>query len=189
MHSVDPSSRSTVLVVCFGNLCRSPMAEGLFRAVLPRDQWRVASAGTHAIGGDSPTRGARDALRRIAGLDISHQRSKPLTVDLLREADHVFTMSRRQALEAAALLPQVAPRVRLLGAFAPAHESADLPADPHGDDADAMEIPDPMGESADTYEACCRRIDDCVRAAAQWLAEGADPGAAPASVATWLERA
>lgn len=188
MRSSDPSSRRTVLVVCFGNLCRSPMAEALFRAALPRDRWRVVSAGTHAIGGDPPTKGAREALLRHAALDIAHQRSKPLTVDLLRDADFVFTMSRRQALEAAALFPKAAPAVRLLGAFAPNEAQGDGPADPGRDAADSDEIADPMGGSAATYAACCARLDECVRAAAAWLRDDAEATDAPASVATWMAR-
>lgn len=189
MRSTDPS-KQTVLVLCFGNLCRSPMAEGLFRNALPRDEWRVVSAGTHAIGGDAPTPGACEAMRQIAGIDISHQRSRPLTVDLLRSADHVFAMSRQQALEAAALLPDAAPRIRLLGAFAPTDGPGDGPVDPTGRPAGPDEVADPMGGAPETYVACGRRIEDCVRAAAEWLLDGAataDDGAPPAT-ADWPKR-
>jgi len=188
MRSSDPSPRRTVLVVCFGNLCRSPIAEALFRAALPPDRWRVVSAGTHAVGGDPPTAGAREALLRHAGLDIADHRSQPLTVDLLRDADFVFTMSRRQALEAAALLPAAAATTRLLGAFAPARRRGEGPADPGGRPAGAHEITDPIGGTAATYAASCERLDDCVAAAAAWLLSDAEPDDAPASVAAWMER-
>jgi protein-tyrosine-phosphatase len=188
MRSPDPSSHRTVLVVCFGNLCRSPVAEALFRAALPREGWRVVSAGTHAIGDDPPTAGAREALLRHAGIDIAQQRSKPLTVDLLRDADFVFTMSRRQALEAAALYPGAARMTRLLGAFAPAEEHGDGPADPGGRSADGHEIADPMGGNAAVYTTCCKRVDECVAKVTAWLLSGAEPEDAPPSVAAWTER-
>lgn len=188
MCSLDPSSRQTILVVCFGNLCRSPMAEALLRARLPATSWRILSAGTHAIGGDPPTPGAHDAISRLDGLDMSHQRSAALTVDLLRQSDHVFTMSREQALEAAALFPPAASRIRLLGAFAPADDEAAGPADPYGGRADPMEIADPMGGDSETYETCCSRLDDSVRAAVEWLNAGAAPAAAPPTVSNWLEQ-
>jgi len=185
MHSADPSPRRTVLVFCFGNLCRSPMAEGLLRQRLAQESWNVISAGTHAVGDDAPTHGACDAIRRLFGIDISDQRSAPLTVDLLRDADFVFAMSRRQALEAAALLPQAAAKIRLLGAFAPASDDAGGPADPYGGDADAMEIADPMGGDAETYESCCRRLHESVSAAADWLHGGGHTAGAPPAVAEW----
>lgn len=188
MPSPNRSSPRTILVVCFGNLCRSPMAEALLRAHLPRTSWRIVSAGTHAIGGDPPTRGALDALYRVRRLDMSHQLSAPLTVDLLRDSDHAFAMSRTQALEAAALFPPAASRIRLLGAFAPAADEAAGPSDPYGDRADPMEIADPMGGTSETYEACCKRLDESVRAVVAWLDAGATRAAAPETVSDWPER-
>lgn len=164
------------------------MAEALLRAQLPATSWRVLSAGTHAIGGDPPTRGAHDAIYRLGGLDMSHQRSAALTVDLLRQSDYVFTMSHEQALEAAALFLPAASRIRLLGAFAPADGEATGPADPYGGRANPMEIADPMGGDSEAYEACCSRLDDSVRAVVEWLNAGATTAAAPAAVSNWLER-
>jgi protein-tyrosine-phosphatase len=164
------------------------MAEALLRARLAEASWRILSAGTHAIGGDPPTPGALDAIYRLAQLEISHQRSAPLTVDLLRQSDHVFTMSRVQALEAAALFLPAASKIRLLGAFAPADGEAMEPADPYGGPADPAEIADPMGGDSETYEACCSRLDDSVRAAVEWLNGGGLPAGAPAAVSNWLER-
>lgn len=187
MHSLDSSSPQTILAVCFGNLCRSPMAEALLRADLPETSWCVLSAGTHAIEGDPPTPGAHDAIYRLRRLDMSHQRSAALTVDLLRRSDHVFTMSRMQALEAAALFPPAAPRIRLLGAFAPAADKAGGPADPYGGQADSMEIADPMGGDDEAYEACCSRLDTSVQAVVEWLNDGAAPASAPTAVSHWLE--
>jgi protein-tyrosine-phosphatase len=166
------------------------MAEALLRAYLPETSWRILSAGTHAIGGDPPTRGAHDAIYRWCRLDMSNQRSAPLTVDLLRRSDHVFTMSRNQAMEAAALFPPAASRIRLLGAFAAADDEATGPADPYGGRADPMEIADPMGGDSEAYEACCSRLDASVRALVEWLNAGASPAAAttPAAVSDWPER-
>lgn len=181
-----PSSRRTVLVVCFGNLCRSPIAEGLFRAALPDDEWLVVSAGTHAVGDDPPTGGAIEAARQVAGIDISGQRSHLLTTDLIEDSEHVFTMSRLQALEAAALVPSAAAKIRLLGAFFPG--DARGITEPGGRRAAAGEIADPMGGDAAAYEDCCRRLGASVDAAARWLRDGAGPDGAPAPVAAWNGR-
>jgi protein-tyrosine phosphatase len=185
MRSPDHSEPRTVLVVCFGNLCRSPMAEAQLRAELAGTDWRVLSAGTHAIGGDPPTRTAQAVIAEMADLDISEQRSSPLTVDRVRRSQHIFTMSRRQALEVVALVPEAASRTRLLGAFAPANSDVDGPADPYGEPADHLEIADPMGGTPDAYRACFARIADATAAVATWLEQGADPLGAPPPVAAW----
>jgi protein-tyrosine-phosphatase len=186
MPADDDIRRRTILVVCYGNLCRSPMAEALLRDRLGERAWKVVSAGTHAAGGDPPTKGACEAIARLASLDISKQRSRPLTTRLIEAADQVFTMSRRQALEAAALFPGAAGRIRLLGAFAPSPHLADAPADPFGDPADELEIADPMGGDPDAYEDCLRRIAAASDAAAAWLLAGAvDEEAAAKAVASW----
>ena len=161
------------------------MAEGLLRVSLPEDGWSVESAGTQAIGGDPPTPEAQDAVATTAGVDISTQRSIPVTVDLLRRCDQILTMSRQQALEVAALAPEVGDRTRLLGAFAPAPAEFDGPADPWGLPAEPDEIPDPMGGDDATYQSCCARLALAVDAVAAWLESGADAAAAPPPVADW----
>ncbi len=179
MPADTSSLRRTVLLVCFGNLCRSPMAEGLFRARLPEPDWQVRSAGTHAMGGAPPTAGACEAVLRLEDVDISEQRSQTLTATMLAEADFVFTMSRQQAYEAAALHPAAAGKVRLLGAFAPDPDQPREPADPFGGAADPLEVADPMGGDQDAYDACCQRLVECADAAVAWLQGGAASEDAP----------
>ena len=162
MPSLRSRSRKTVLAVCFGNLCRSPIAEGLLRDHLPSSRWEVISAGTHAVGGDPPTTGACNAIAKLAGLDISLQRSSPLTADLLRHSDYIFVMSRRQASWAANLDPGVASHIRLLGAFAPKSGLTYQLKDIHGGPTDTMRIPDPMGGNLSLIHLClCRRRERC----------------------------
>jgi protein-tyrosine phosphatase len=100
----------SVLFVCTGNTCRSPMAEGLAKHVLaemkgvPVEQLeeagiRVRSAGV-ATGGGSPASGqAVQAMSRV-GVDIADHTSSVLTADLIQDADAVYTMtdSHRQAV-------------------------------------------------------------------------------------------
>ena len=82
------------MFICTGNVCRSPMAEALFRrAVNGRGDFRVLSAGLGAMDGQPPTPHSVTAMREL-GVDISGQRSRALTTELLRQADFVFGMTR-----------------------------------------------------------------------------------------------
>jgi glycine hydroxymethyltransferase len=77
----------TILFVCTGNVCRSPMAEGLFRhAVQGRGDYEVISAGVGALDGQAPSGYAVQALQEL-GIDISKQRSCSLTGDVVERAD------------------------------------------------------------------------------------------------------
>ena len=76
----------TILFICTGNVCRSPMAEGLFRrAVAGRGEFRVFSAGLGAVDGQPPTPHSVTAMREL-GVDISGQRSRMLTTELVRQS-------------------------------------------------------------------------------------------------------
>ncbi len=87
MNAVDPKS---VLVVCYGNICRSPMAEALLRREFVRARltpgWVVASAGVGAVSGN---RAASGTLRVAAerGLSLEQHRARMLTPEMAAEAD------------------------------------------------------------------------------------------------------
>ena len=178
--------RGHILTICFGNLFRSPMAEALLQDRLPEADWRVSSAGIHAMGGDPPSSLAQLAVSEVEGLDMSELRSSPLTVQDVMVSDYIFTMSRRQAAEVTALAPEAADRVRLLGSFAPSYEETGLSADPGGDVADPEEIGDPIGGDLETCMDCCRRIAEASDKVAAWLQGGADARLAPPTVASGL---
>jgi protein-tyrosine phosphatase len=91
-----------ILVVCEGNICRSPMAAALLAKALPNVG--VISAGTHA----PVDRGADPAaieLMKQRSLDIGEHVTTPLTAAHLREAQLVLTMTRAQRERIEALYP------------------------------------------------------------------------------------
>ena len=107
----------TILFICTGNVCRSPMAEALFRqAADGRGEFRVFSAGLGAVDGQPPTAHSVTAMREL-GIDISGQRSRMLTPELVRQADYIFGMTHSHVDTIALLYPQAAEKTFLLREF------------------------------------------------------------------------
>lgn len=82
-----------ILFVCIGNICRSPMAEGLFRHAMPGKA--VCSAGIHAMVGE-PADPIAVRLMREQGIDISEHRGQALAEWMVKETDLILTMDRQQ---------------------------------------------------------------------------------------------
>ncbi|MBA3581736.1 MAG: low molecular weight phosphotyrosine protein phosphatase [Gammaproteobacteria bacterium] len=85
-----------VLFVCMGNICRSPTAEGVFRAAVERANltahFHIDSAGTHSYHlGHAPDKRSQAAILR-RGIDIGALRSRLITPDDLQHFDYVILM-------------------------------------------------------------------------------------------------
>ena len=123
------------------------MAEGLFRhAVKGRGDFRVLSAGLGAVDGQSPTHFSVLAMQEI-GLDISRQRSRALTAEIVRSADYIFGMTHSHVDTVALLYPQQAEKTFLVREF-------DESLEPYEKD-----ISDPIGSPYDVYVDCRNQIE------------------------------
>jgi len=160
--------RRRILVVCYGNVCRSPFAAVALQRHLDSSEWQVVSAGTNAAEGKPVTELMRAAAAEY-DLDLSAQRSQKVTRSLLRTAELVITMSQRQAEKLLELEPAVRRRIRLLGGFSPQHDVWGLPADPRQAAAAADEIADPSGEGLEFHQECCRRLETAVAQFSLWV--------------------
>ena len=85
------SQLKKVLVVCTGNTCRSPMAEGWLNHKLAGKGWIAESAGVAAWGGDGASPEAVEVMREI-GIDISGHHSKHMEEFLGQKVDTVITV-------------------------------------------------------------------------------------------------
>jgi protein-tyrosine phosphatase len=104
----------TILMVCAGNICRSPMAEGILKGMLP--DRTVTSAGMSAVIGHAADPHAIE-LMRIRGIDISAHRGQQLARWHCLGADMILTMERGQKAMIEQWLPLVRGRVFRVGEF------------------------------------------------------------------------
>ena len=181
-RTIAVGERPHVLVVCSGNLCRSPLAAALLRRRLDAAgiEATVSSAGTMAPPGAAPDR----KLLRVAaehGLDLSHHRAEMATWEMVHNADLILTMSHEHAAEVEAIDPSSTDRVVTLRAAAwrakvvsngasstaewlarlsaPAGPVDELPRfDPTAD------IADPLGRSLRHYRAVADQVEAAVDA-------------------------
>jgi protein-tyrosine phosphatase len=178
--------RIDLLVVCTGNICRSPMGEALLRARLAERgvAAQVHSAGTLAWGG--PATGSAVLTMREHGLEIEGHLSRPLTDELVQHADLVLGMTRdhvwRASLGADGAVDRsflVGELVRLgtqAGARGPdesvrawaARVAALRPDGPVGRAGD--DVADPVGEPLTVYRGTAARLDRDLTVVAALLA-------------------
>lgn len=154
-------SQFSVLFVCLGNICRSPLAEGIFRDVVEKRGWAgrimIDSAGT---GGWH--HGSAPDIRSIAvaarhGLDISGLRARKIRADDFVRFDLILAMDRSNLDDLRrAATPDSRPRIHLLNTFAlgPAHD-----------------VPDPYHGADDGFETVYRMLRDASEGLAARLTE------------------
>ncbi len=152
-RGVDRLMNFTILFVCSGNTCRSPMAQGLCRKVLPRLigcreedlpglKINIASAGTFAMWNLPPSRTAAAVMKKM-GIDMSDHRSQPVTATLASQADIIFVMSPEHKDFICDLVPGAANRVKLLSETG---------------------VADPIGGSDDVYFKCAQNLEQLITA-------------------------
>lgn len=104
----------SVLFVCTANICRSPLAFGLFRQKVANEPdaplWRVDSAGTWAVEG-IPASGKSQFLLGERGIDIQDHRSKSVSKEMLVSFNLILTMEHNQKEALQAEFPEVKNRV------------------------------------------------------------------------------
>lgn len=130
-----------VLVVCIGNICRSPMAEGLIRQAVPGVQ--ISSAGMSALVGHGADPIAVQIMAGV-GVDISAHRARMLTDAIAREADLILVMDEQQKQQLATQYPYARGKVFKLG------------------EASKQDIPDPYRQHPEVFRTVFSMIENGV---------------------------
>lgn len=151
-----------VLFVCLGNICRSPTAEGVFRAIVDEaglsDLVNIDSAGTSGwhIGDPPDERGQRAALTR--GYDLSQQRARKVGPRDFETFDYIIGMDSRNVADLSAMAPAgTRDKVSLFLAFAPETGEREIPDPYYGG-------PDGFDQVLDLVEAASRGLLADIRA-------------------------
>src|SRR5690606_6314710 len=139
-----------ILVVCHGNICRSPLAEAMLKAALPH--CRVESAGLHALVGH-PADASTQEVATPDGLMLQDHKGRQLNSEMLNDADLILVMSQKQRTAIGEKLPAALGKTMMLGHWLPKQQ----------------EIPDPHGKSREVFQLVHEQIRQATAAWAQKL--------------------
>jgi len=112
----------SVLVVCVGNICRSPTGERLFKRVLPNI--RIASAGLSALQGYPADQKAL-AVAAEHGVSLEGHQAQQLTASMCRDYDLILVMEKRHIEQVNRIDPAARGKTMLLGHWLNQQEIAD----------------------------------------------------------------
>ncbi|KJY90462.1 low molecular weight phosphotyrosine protein phosphatase [Pseudoalteromonas piscicida] len=141
----------SVLMVCAGNICRSPTAEYLLKNKLSGKNVAVSSAGLTALEGKAADALAQE-LAKEQGIDMSEHQGRQLTGALVAQNSLILVMEQRHLTDLCSRYPQARGKTFLLGKWI-------------GD----KEIPDPYRQSREAFEHVYELTDSACSAWQQYL--------------------
>ena len=158
----DVRERFHIMVVCTGNICRSPMTVGMLRHFLAEKFKKiitVASAGTDALHGNQATVFAIQAMQYY-GIDISDHRARRLSRSMVVEADLILAMEKYHLKIIRGMQIFGAGKAHLLSRFDNTRKPYDMQ--------------DPIDGGLDLYAETAKRIHHCLDGIHSYLEEHID---------------
>jgi len=138
----------SILVVCVGNICRSPTGEALLKAKLAGRGIQVSSAGLGALVGKPLDATAAEVLTTL-GHSLPEHQARQLTAEMLREADLILAMEQKHLQSIHAMAPEARGKTFLFGKW-----------------SDNREVPDPYRQQRPAFEHVLKLLDESADA---WL--------------------
>ena len=137
-----------LLFVCTGNTCRSPMAEGIARAVGREQHVDVVtlSTGLFCVPGAKVSEESVVAVQELVGEDISEHSSRPLKIDFVKAADYVLAMTEDHKKILLRQFPFDSKKIMTLAEFG----------------GEVGDVEDPFGQSQEVYNRTAKQIFDYV---------------------------
>ncbi|MDP8262323.1 MAG: low molecular weight protein arginine phosphatase [Candidatus Ancaeobacter aquaticus] len=152
---------TTILFVCTGNSCRSPMAEGILKNLLRKKyDFKIMSAGTAALEGLSASPHAVEALKK-RGIDISGHISRSISEDMIQKSYLVIVMAEEHKKSIIKKYPDAAHKVHLLKEY-----------DENGADSGSMDVADPVTQPEHAYDTCINEMQNSLSNLAIRLIKG-----------------
>lgn len=151
---------SSILFVCTANICRSPMAAGIFAEEARKrgdaDRYSVSSAGTWAKN-EEPATGNAQSVMAHQGLSLRDHRARTIDQEMLADADLVLVMTKHHLDALVAEFPETRSKIHMLS------ELVELQYD----------VGDPYGGSLGEYQLCAAELSQLIergyRRVGEWL--------------------
>lgn len=130
-----------ILVVCIGNICRSPMAEYFLKQEFP--ELHIESAGISGLTGHTADEKAQLCMQRL-GMDMQSHIAKKLNAELIKKADLVLVMSQNQQKRIEQSWPFAKGKTFRLGHW------------------QNKNVPDPYQHDQQVFDETCELIQSCI---------------------------
>jgi len=147
--------KTRVLMVCLGNICRSPLAEGILKSKVDPEKVFVDSAGTGDWHVDSEPDKRSIAIASKNGLDISQQRGRQFSKKDFQDFDHIFVMDNSNFKDVIAMADTDEERQKvhlILEEIFPS-ENVDVPDPYHGGDQGFKNVYMMLDEATDELKS------------------------------------
>lgn len=140
--------KAKILMVCLGNICRSPLAEGILQSKLSKKDFLVDSAGTGGWhSGEQPDKRSVKIAKKY-GIDISAQRARQLSVKDFDEFDYIYVMDSSNYKNVTALAPNQDAKSKVKMIMNELFENENV------------DVPDPYYGGEDGFENVYRMLDE-----------------------------
>lgn len=153
--------KTNVLMICLGNICRSPLAEGLLKSKLPSEVFEVDSAGTgHWHTGQKPDKRSIEVAAKY-NIDISQQSARQFQEADFETFDHIFVMDKTNLTNILSLTTNKTYQQKVSLIL-----NAIYPNQNH-------EVPDPYYDGIHGFEKVFQLLDEATTAIAKQLTQSA----------------